>query len=177
MENALMMRWVDRTFHFDLPIGLFPTVLERLRGAPARLEDKLRPVPAEMRTRRPGDSWSAQEHAGHLLDLDDLHSARLDDYRAGARVLRPADMQNRKTSEANHNARPLDEILDGFRRGRGHFVASLEGWDAARLADSALHPRLKQEMRVIDMAFFVAEHDDHHLARMTETLRIISDLT
>jgi uncharacterized damage-inducible protein DinB len=165
-----MMRWVDRTFHFDLPVGLFPTVLERLRGAPARLEDKLRPLPAEVRTRRFGDSWSVQEHAGHLLDLDDLHTARLDDYRAGVRVLRAADIENRKTREANHNARPLSEILDGFRRGREHFVASLEGWDAARLAETALHPRLNQEMRVIDMAFFVAEHDDHHLARMTEIL-------
>jgi len=26
-------------------------------------------------------------------------------------------------------------------------------------------------MRVIDMAFFTAEHDDHHLARMTELAR------
>jgi hypothetical protein len=26
-------------------------------------------------------------------------------------------------------------------------------------------------MRVVDMAFFVAEHDDHHLARMTELVR------
>jgi hypothetical protein len=26
-------------------------------------------------------------------------------------------------------------------------------------------------MRVVDLAFFAAEHDDHHLALMTETLR------
>jgi hypothetical protein len=29
-------------------------------------------------------------------------------------------------------------------------------------------------MRVIDMAFFVAEHDDHHLARMTDLARKFS---
>jgi hypothetical protein len=27
-------------------------------------------------------------------------------------------------------------------------------------------------MRVVDMAFFVAEHDDHHLARMTQLARM-----
>jgi len=26
-------------------------------------------------------------------------------------------------------------------------------------------------MRVVDMALFIAEHDDHHLARMTELAR------
>jgi len=36
---------------------------------------------------------------------------------------------------------------------------------------TALHPRLQQPMRVLDMAFFTAEHDDHHLARMTELSR------
>jgi hypothetical protein len=28
-------------------------------------------------------------------------------------------------------------------------------------------------MRLVDMAFFVAEHDDHHLARMTALARVL----
>jgi hypothetical protein len=28
-------------------------------------------------------------------------------------------------------------------------------------------------MRLIDLAFFTAEHDDHHLARITELLRLV----
>ncbi|HEY6928417.1 MAG TPA: DinB family protein [Thermoanaerobaculia bacterium] len=167
----MTMRWFDRSFRFDLPVSLFPAVLERLRGAPARLEEKLRAAPAPLRTRRPGDTWSAQEHAGHLLDLDELHTARLDDYRGGVKTLRPADLANRRTFEANHNARPLEEILAGFRRGRAEFVRALEEWDESRLSDTAIHPRLNQPMRLIDMAIFVADHDDHHLARMTEILK------
>jgi len=31
---------------------------------------------------------------------------------------------------------------------------------------SALHPRLGTPLRLIDHALFVAEHDDHHLARI-----------
>jgi uncharacterized damage-inducible protein DinB len=168
----MKLRWVDRAFRFDTPVELFPVILERLRGAPARVEEKLRAFSPQVRTRpeRQG-AWSIQEHAGHLWDLDDLHAARLEDYLARAPVLRPADMENLRTREAGHNARPVEEILEGFRRHRGRFVARLEAWEESRLSDTAIHPRLKQPMRVMDMAYFVAEHDDHHLARMTEIAR------
>ncbi len=166
-----MLRWFDRTFDFSFPVEMFPSILERVRGTPARLEEKLRPQDVATLTRRRGESWSIQEHAGHLLDLDELHIGRLDDYETGASALRPADLDNRRTREANHNARPLEEILRAFRAERRRFVERLESWDVAKLARSALHPRLKQPMRVVDMAYFVAEHDDHHLARMTELAR------
>jgi hypothetical protein len=32
-------------------------------------------------------------------------------------------------------------------------------------------------MRLIDVAFFAAEHDDHHFARITESLRLASSLS
>jgi hypothetical protein len=47
-------------------------------------------------------------------------------------------------------------------------VERLEGIEPAYLSRTAVHPRLGQPMRIVDMAWFVAEHDDHHLARMTE---------
>jgi uncharacterized damage-inducible protein DinB len=165
------MRWADRTFRFDLPVELFPVVIERLRGAAPRIEDKVRGISPEVLSRRDGDAWSIQEHIGHLVDLDELHLGRLDDYLAGAEVLRAADMQNRKTWQAGHNDRPAEELIREFRRERETFVERLETWDPGRAGQSALHPRLNQPMRVIDMAFFVAEHDDHHLAKMTELAR------
>ena len=165
------MRWTDRHFTFNLPEEMFPLVVERLRGTPARIEDKVRSLSPALLTRRDGDAWSIQEHIGHLLDLDELHDGRLDDFLTGAEVLRPADMTNRKTWDADHNARPLADLLAAFRREREHFVARLDAWDESLLAITALHPRLKQPMRVIDMAFFTAEHDDHHLTRMTELAR------
>ncbi|HSS50222.1 MAG TPA: DinB family protein [Thermoanaerobaculia bacterium] len=163
--------WTDRHFTFDLPEKLFPVVVERLRGTPARIEDKVRSLSASVLTRREGGAWSIQEHVGHLLDLDELHTGRLDDFLAGAAVLRAADMTNRKTHEAGHNGRPIADLLREFRRERERFVARLDAWDSGLLSRTALHPRLQQPMRVIDMAFFTAEHDDHHLARMTALAR------
>ncbi|HEX7184365.1 MAG TPA: DinB family protein [Thermoanaerobaculia bacterium] len=167
----MTLRWVDRTFRFDLPEAFFPIEVERLRGAPARIEDKVRSLPPGLLARRDGDAWSIQEHIGHLLDLDELHHGRLDDFLAGAEVLRAADMTNRKTYEARHNEREIGDLLREFRAERQRFVDRLDAWDPDLVAITALHPRLQQPMRVIDMAFFMAEHDDHHLARMTELAR------
>jgi hypothetical protein len=166
-----MLSWFERRFEFTLPIEAFPAVVERLRGTPARIEEKLEGVGIDDLTHRDGDAWSVQEHLGHLRDLDDLHTARLDDFLSGAGTLRPADLKNRKTHEAQHNEKATLDLLADFRRERGRFVTRLDAWEPDQLGLTAVHPRLQQPMRVIDMALFVADHDDHHLAKMTELLR------
>jgi len=163
--------WFDRAFDLGLPPEAFPDVVERLRGTPARLEERLRGVaPAVLVERRDG-RWSIQENAGHLLDLEPLWAARLGELLSGAAVLKAADLQNAQTHAADHNRRPLAPMLRDFRAARGDLVARLEAVPEEALAYSALHPRLKQPMNVTGLCFFVAEHDDHHLARMAEVLR------
>jgi hypothetical protein len=162
--------WFEREFSFDLPLWMYPNVVERVRGTPARLEDRIGSLPVEVLTRRDGDRWSVQEHAGHLLDLGPLDLGRLDDYEAGRDSLRPADLRNRKTYEANHNAQRVADILREFRAERAAFVRRLESFDEEFIKRSAIHQRLKTTMRVLDLAFFIAEHDDHHLARINELL-------
>ncbi|HYG11212.1 MAG TPA: DinB family protein [Pyrinomonadaceae bacterium] len=163
--------WFERKFTLDLPLSMYPNVLERVRGTPARLEDRLLKLPREVLTRRDGDNWSMQEQAGHLLDLGTLDLGRLDDYAAGLDTLRPADLGNRKTHEANHNAVAIENILAAFRAERGEFVRRLEGFELEFVARTALHPRLQIPMRVLDLVYFIAEHDDHHLARISSLIR------
>jgi hypothetical protein len=164
--------WFERTFSFDLPLKMYPNIIERLRGTPARLEDRLISLPRETLTKREGDNWSIQEHAGHLLDLGPLDLSRLDDYESGSPRLRPADLENRRTYEANHNAGTIENILRAFRAERAEFVRRLEEFEEAFIERTALHVRLNMQMRVLDFAFFISEHDDHHLARMTELLQL-----
>ena len=164
-------RWFERRFEFDSPNALFPNIVERVRGTPARVEERVRGVARETLTRRVGTTWSIQENVGHLLDLEPLWLTRAGELAAGATVLAAADLENRKTHQANHNALPLASLLEAFRRERGRFVAVLDTADATLLARTALHPRLQTPMRLIDLALFVAEHDDHHLARIAELLR------
>jgi uncharacterized damage-inducible protein DinB len=115
-------KWTRRRFEFNFPVELYPEILERLRGTPTRLEDRLRRVPGRMLIRKEGDSWSIREHAGHLLDLEPLFMGRLDDFECGAAVLRPADMENKKTYEARHNEKQLDTILKALRSARESIV-------------------------------------------------------
>ena len=166
-------KWVERRFEFNLPVGVFPCVLERLRGTPARLEELVRGLAPDVLTRRAGDAWSIQEQVGHLLDLDELHEGRLEDYERGLAELRPADMSNRKTYGAGHNSARLPDLLAAFREARARFVRRLEALDEEGAARTALHSRLRQPMRVIDLALFVAEHDDHHLAAITRLSRTL----
>jgi len=167
------LKWIDRRWTFDGPVEVFPDVLERLRGTPARIEDLVRGAGGDVLTQREREgTWSIQENIGHLLDLDGLHSGRIDDFLAGAATLRAADMSNRATNQAGHNGRAIDKVLGDFRRERGAFVARLEGLSDSDFARSSVHPRLKAPMRLVDMCRFTADHDDYHLARMRELLRM-----
>ncbi len=166
------MKWFDRKFRFETDAALFPNILERLRGTPARIEERLNGIEPDLLIARPPDgSWTIQENVGHLLDLEPLWRGRVDDFLSGAAALREADLSNRRTHEAGHNDRPISEILGEFRRARVALVEALDSVDPAQAGRTALHPRLGQKMRLIDHAVFVAEHDDHHLARITDLLR------
>ena len=162
--------WINREFKFDLPVWMFPNILERLRGTPARLEDRVAGVPPEVLIRRDGKHWSIQEHVGHLGDLEPLHFARMLEYIEGKTELSAADMKNRKTEDANHNSENIDNLLDVFRTSRMRLVALLDTFDESMALRTALHPRLKTPMRILDSNYFWAEHDDHHLAAMSELI-------
>ena len=161
--------WFERKFDFSFPAELLPNLCVRLRGTPARLEEALRGHPHKVLIRKAQEKWSAQEHAGHLLDLEPLWLARVGDYVVASGQLTPVDLKNRKTDEANHNARALEHILAEFRAARERLLQRVDELDASLFASRAiLHPRLKTPMRLVDHLYFVAEHDDHHLARIWE---------
>jgi uncharacterized damage-inducible protein DinB len=162
--------WFERKFEFSFPAELHPNLLARLRGTPARIEEVLRGRAQGILIRRPQEKWSAQEHAGHLLDLEPLWLARVGDYVAGSAQLTATDLQNRKTDEANHNAQSLEQILAEFRAARSKLLKRAGELDASLFTRAIPHPRLKTPMRLVDHLYFVAEHDDHHLARIWELI-------
>jgi uncharacterized damage-inducible protein DinB len=162
--------WFERSFTFDLPLSRFPVVLERLRGTPARIEERLLSVSSSALVVRFQDKWSIQENVGHLCDLEPIWTRRAEQLLRGEAELAAADLSNRATDDANYNAVPIGVLLERFRSQRSRFVSVLENADDSALNRTARHPRLGTPMRLIDVAFFTAEHDDHHLARITVLL-------
>ncbi len=166
------IKWTERKFDFSFPAELFPEMIERLRGTPVRLEERVGWLHPKILRRREGERWSIQENAGHLLDLESLVRQRLDEYLAKATELHAADMTNRKTYESHHNEVEIASILGGFREQRQQLVARLDSLAPEIFAQAAHHPRLNVPMRLVDMLFFQAEHDDFHLARISELRRL-----
>jgi len=157
-------KWIERKFDFSFPAGLFPVILERLRGTPVRLEKMFDGIDKLVLTQRHGSNWSAQEHAGHLIDLEELHEKRINQYIANINILLPADMSNKKTYLADYNLKDINDIIRDFYKSRNALVKKAETADDLVITRIAIHPRLNKEMRLVDMLYFISEHDDHHLA-------------
>jgi uncharacterized damage-inducible protein DinB len=162
--------WFERRFEFTFPVEIYPNLIMRLRGTPARLEELLNGRSRKVLTAKPNGKWSAQEQAGHLLNLEPLWLARVEDYVAGSAQLSVADLSNRQTDEAHYNARDLREILSQVRDARTRLADRAGKVDSELFGRTILHPRLKQPMRLVDHLYFVAEHDDHHLTKIWELI-------
>jgi uncharacterized damage-inducible protein DinB len=169
--------WLDRKFVFDLPIGTFPMLLERLRGTPPRAKELITGLPDEMLATRVNDKWSVKEHLGHLVDLEPLDVRRLSEFLNHAEILSAADIENHATESADHRRVPMMEIIRRLTVGREELVRRLELLTEEQVVIVAIHPRLQKPMRLMDWVYFVAEHDDHHLAQARRAITATAELT
>ena len=166
--------WFNRKFPPIVDNGILPSIIERLIGTPARLEEITHYIDEYILMSKASEKWSIKEEAGHLSDLEPLWLGRLHELMSGMSELRVADLSNQRTHSANHNATALEILLHKFREQRMLFVNQLMQVKDEQLTHSALHPRLRTPMRIVDLTYFVAEHDDHHLARIREILLLVS---
>jgi uncharacterized damage-inducible protein DinB len=162
--------WIERRFQFDFPLGMFPVIFSRLEGSIFRLYSLLANADDEICSQKT-NGWSAKEHLGHLCDLEELWWKRLQDFMQNKEVLTAADITNRRTTEANHNEKSLERLLELFSTERQKILEAIYTFDEAMLSKTSVHPRLNQPMRLIDSLFFVAEHDDHHISALSNLLR------
>ncbi len=162
--------WFERHFHFDFPVGIFPAIFSRLEGSLFRLSAILQNADAEYSSQNI-NGWSVKEHVGHLYDLEDLWWKRLNDFLDNKAMLTEADLNNTKTKEAGHNEKTLEQLMQLFIMERQKMLETIYSFDASVLSITSVHPRLLQPMRLIDALYFVAEHDDHHIAAISDLLR------
>ena len=166
--------WFERRFVFDFPVTNFPVIFSRLEGTLFRLQAILVNADDEFASYNP-DGWSVKEHVGHLYDLEELWWKRLQDFLDRKEILSPADLTNTKTKEARHNEKTLEQLMQQFTIERQRTLETIYGFDKGTLGLTSVHPRLQQPMRLIDSLYFVAEHDDHHIAAISNLLRKPSD--
>jgi uncharacterized damage-inducible protein DinB len=158
--------WFERKFPTIEDNGIFPSIIERLEGTPARLTAKIKLLKTDLPISQNG-KWSIKKEIGHLIDLEPLWLERAKQILRGEGNMLVADLTNHKTHEANHDAQSAAQLIKKFKKCRQDFMQTLQNINEEDLEKAALHPRLGTPMRLIDLAFFVAEHDDHHLAQIS----------
>ena len=82
--------WIERTFSMEFPPAKMPDLLERVRGTPPRIEERIRGLSREVLTGNDGAGWSIQRNIGHLIDLEPLHMGRIGQILAGENPLQAA---------------------------------------------------------------------------------------
>lgn len=164
------LKWIERKFNFGYSTEYLPLFLERLKSTVPRIEELVKGKTNEELSFMPDGKWSAKQHIGHLTDLEELHDARLYDYKEGKEILRAADMKNLKTEEADHNRRSVTELISDLRRSRTDFIAHILTLSEEELMRNSLHPRLQVQISVVDLLHFVAEHDLFHLVHIDRAL-------
>ena len=78
--------------------------------------------------------------------------------------MKPAVFEPRQ----DYNQQPAAQVLEYFTNNRIKNVEKYKMLTEADFTKVSLHPRLKLMMGPVDLAFFDAEHDDHHLVKIRE---------
>ena len=165
------LAWFERQFTFGLPKSMLSFYLERLAGTALRLEEKIRGQSEQALSRKLNDKWSVKQNIGHLAEVDEIANRRIDEMLAGVSTLSPAVFK----TKMDYNGRPIREVLAYFEKGRTGNIARYRNLSEGDLGKSSLHPRLKVQMTPVDLAWFDAEHDDHHLVTINGILHALSN--
>jgi uncharacterized damage-inducible protein DinB len=156
-------KWFDRRFDFNFGMELYDTVIERLQSAPNRFIQVSRMLPDEILVFRYENKWTIKENIGHLRLLEPLWRTRFEEIKNGISEMSPADISNSATDKMNFNTFSLQELIDSFTHQRIKTIDFLNNLQKSDFTKRSTHPRLQQPMRIIDLMYFVAEHDLHHL--------------
>ena len=162
--------WFERQFTFGLPAGMLPFYLERLEGTIIRLEEKVNGFSEETLSTKFTTKWSVKQNIGHLAEVDQIANRRIDEIMSGVSTLSPAVFE----PGGDYNRQPIGQVLALFNDQRNKNLVKYCSLVETDLTKSSLHPRLKVQFTAVDLAWFDAEHDDHHLVTINELLKALA---
>lgn len=159
------LAWFDRKFVFGLPSEMLPFYIERLSGTLVRIQQKVNGVDEWILSEKLNDAWSVKHTIGHLAEVDEIANQRINQIIAGVPAIAPAVFEPK-----DYSTWPIEKVLKFFDTSRKKNLTKYKGLSEADLLKSSMHPRLKIPMTPVDLAWFDAEHDDHHLVKINEII-------
>lgn len=163
------LEWFERKFDFPVPQRMLPFYLERLQGTITRIEQKVLGASNDVLSNKLDGKWSIKQNIAHLAEVDEIANKRIDEMLNGVSPMSPAVFE----PKFDYNAQSIEEVIRFFRENRKKNLQKYSSIRESDLSKSSLHPRLKVELTPVDLAFFDAEHDDHHLVRVNEILHAL----
>jgi hypothetical protein len=158
--------WFERNLKFGYPIEMLPYFLERLEGSIIRIQSKVKGIDDKILSARLNDKWSIKQNIGHLAEVDEIANKRMDEMVNGMPTLSPAVFEPQ-----DYNPWPIEKVLEFFKTTRLKNLIKYKSISETDLLKSSLHPRLKVPMTPVDLAWFDAEHDDHHFVTINKILK------
>ena len=165
-------QWIVHEFNLGIDIGWTKNILTRIEDTEIRLTHYIKNLSDKQLSLKTNDLYSIKEHIGHLTDLEELWLNRFEQFEKELPELIAADMTNQKTKSLNHNEQDINVLIDNFKNNRQASLNKVKKFSKKIQNHEAFHPRIKTMMKPVDLLFFIAEHDDHHLTTIKE---IISD--
>jgi len=160
------MPWFERKFNFGLAPEMLPLLLERLMGTVWRIEHKVLDVDDALLSGKFDGKWSVKQNIGHLAEVDQVNNRRIDEILRGVEVMSPAVFEPQ-----DYNPWPIARVIAVFNDARQSNITKYAGLSSSDKKLTSIHPRLKVSMNPVDLAFFDAEHDDHHLLKISDIIR------
>lgn len=159
------LAWFDRKLTFGFPQEMLPFFIERLSGTAIRLQQKVNGIDEAILSEKLNNKWSVKQNIGHLAEVDEIANHRIDQILSGTPVLAPAVFEPK-----DYSVWPIEKVLGLFQNSRFINLKKYAGLSDVDLQKSSQHPRLKVPMTPVDLAWFDAEHDDHHLVKINEII-------
>jgi hypothetical protein len=161
-----MLPWFERDLKFGYSSEMLPFFLERLSGTIIRLEAKTKGILDDVLSAKRDGKWSIKQNIGHLAEVDAIANKRMDEMTTGVAVMSPAVFEPQ-----DYNPWPIEKVLELFKINRNLNLKKYQTLSESDSKKSSLHPRLRVQMTPVDLAWFDAEHDDHHLVKINEILK------
>lgn len=158
-------------YYSDIPHS-FSTIVTRLKETPDRLDAIITDLPGNALVLKPDGKWSIQEHIGHLLCIESLWIARLDDLVLGRETVRPWNGTNADTDAGRFNDQNIQSILRDFRQIREMHTTMLAGMENQCETLVSFHAGEGRKFRLIDLVWMMLEHDEEHLKIIASRLAI-----
>ena|SRR5579871_1402929 len=160
-----MLPWFERNLKFGHPPEMLPFFLERLNGTVVRIREKVKGIDEKILSTKYNSKWSIKENIGHLAEVDEIGNRRLDEMVSGVAVMSPAVFEPK-----DYGVWQIEKVLSFFNQTRQSNIQKYKSLAIEHLLKSSVHPRLKVSMTPVDLAWFDAEHDDHHLVKINEII-------